>query len=61
VAGPAPGSDPASTDWTRSQLAFEEGAVVSTNDTVYTGFGLEGLAPATRDDLVARVMQHLLG
>jgi hypothetical protein len=61
VAGPPPGSRLASTDWARSQKAFEEGAVVVTADTVYTGFGLEGLAPAARDDLMARAMQHLLG
>ena len=34
---------------------------MATTDTVYTGFGLEGLAPAERDDFVARSMQHLLG
>jgi hypothetical protein len=61
VAGPAPGSDPNSSDWTRTQTAFEEGGIVVTPDTVYTGFGLEGLAPAVRDDLVARSMDHLLG
>jgi Zinc carboxypeptidase/Immune inhibitor A peptidase M6 len=60
VAGPPPGSQPASSDWARSQKAFEEGAVVATADTVYTGFGLEGLAPAARDDLVARSMRHLM-
>ena len=45
----------------RTQLGFEEGAVVVTRDTVYTGFGLEGLAPAARDDFVERAMNHLLG
>jgi hypothetical protein len=35
--------------------------VVTTKDTVYLGFGLEGLAPAARDDLVRRAMQHLTG
>ena len=33
-------------DWIRTQLGFEEGAVTTTEDTVYVGFGLEGLAPA---------------
>ncbi|GAA4441894.1 M14 family metallopeptidase [Phytohabitans houttuyneae] len=61
VAGPAPGSDPNSGDWTRTQTAFEEGGIVVTPDTVYTGFGLEGLAPAVRDDLVKRSLDHLLG
>ena len=30
-------------------------------DTVYLGFGLEGLSPAARDDLVARSLTHLTG
>ena len=29
-------------DWIRTQLGFEEGAI-TTRDTVYAGFGLEGL------------------
>ena len=49
------GSEPNNNDWQRDQLAFEEGAVVVTDDTVYAGFGAEGLAPAKRDDFVARV------
>jgi hypothetical protein len=61
AAGPPPGSQPAANDWSRSQKAFEEGAVVLTADPVYLGFGLEGLAPAARDDLVARSLRHLLG
>ncbi|WDZ87848.1 M14 family metallopeptidase [Micromonospora cathayae] len=61
VAGPPPGSLPGTTDWSRSQRAFEEGAATVTEDSVYLGFGLEGLAPAARDDLVARSLTHLLG
>jgi hypothetical protein len=61
VLGPPPGSAPNVTDWTRTQLGFEEGAVVATKDSVYTGFGFEGLPPAQRDDLVRRAMRHLLG
>jgi hypothetical protein len=34
---------------------------VVTPDTVYLGFGLERLAPAARDDLVARSLTHLTG
>ena len=60
LAGPPAGSQPAASDWSRSEQAFEEGAVVITEDTVYLGFGLEGLAPANRDDLVARSIGHLL-
>ncbi|MDG4798706.1 M14 family metallopeptidase [Micromonospora sp. WMMD1082] len=62
VAGPPPGSSPAAAnDWSRTQQAFEEGSVVVTSDTVYLGFGLEGLAPAARDALVARSLTHLTG
>ena len=49
-----------SNDWIRTQLGFEEGAVTTTEDTVFAGFGFEGLAPAERDDLMARSMEHLL-
>ncbi|MGN9777412.1 M14 family zinc carboxypeptidase [Micromonospora sp. H33] len=61
VAGPPPGSAGNATDWARSQQAFEEGSAVVTADTVYLGFGLEGLAPAARDDLVKRALAHLTG
>ncbi|WBB81591.1 M14 family zinc carboxypeptidase [Micromonospora sp. WMMD882] len=61
VSGPPPGSLPGANDWSRSQRAFSEGAAVVTEDSVYLGFGLEGLAPTARADLVARSMTHLLG
>ena len=62
VAGPPPGSDPNGNDWTRTQNAFDDGAVVTTEDTVYTGFGVEGLSTrAMRNDFIARTMEHLLG
>jgi Immune inhibitor A peptidase M6 len=61
VAGAPAGSRANRNDWARSQQAFEEGAVVVTRDTVYAGFGLEGLAPAQRNDFVTRAMRHLLG
>ena len=54
VPGPPEGSSPNNSDWLRTQLGFEEGAVVTTPDTVYAGFGFEGLPPAQRDELVAR-------
>jgi len=60
VAGSPEGSVDNTNDWTRTQLGFEEGAATTTADTVYAGFGFEGLAQAERDDLVDRVMQHLL-
>ena len=62
VSGSPAGSDPNDNDWTRSQKAFEEGAGVTTDDTVYLGFGAEGLTTQEmRHDVVARAMQHLLG
>ena len=62
VAGPPPGSNPNANDWVRSQKAFEEGAGVTTSDTVYTGFGAEGLTTQEmRTDLVRRSLAHLLG
>jgi hypothetical protein len=61
VSGPPAGSPVASTDWTRSQTAFEEGAGVVTDDTVYLGFGVEGLTTdAARTNFVKRAMKHLL-
>lgn len=59
LAGPPPGSAETAEDWSRSQQAFEEGSAVVTADTVYLGFGLEGLAPADRAELVRRTMDHL--
>lgn len=61
VSGPAEGSSTASNDWVRTQKAFEEGAGVVTNDTVYTGFGVEGLTTdAARTSFIKRAMKHLL-
>ena len=61
LAGPPVGSAPNPNDWARSQLAYEEGAVTITTDTVYTGFGLEGLSAEERNEFVTRSMEHLLG
>ena len=59
VAGAPPGSGRNSNDWARSQLAFDSGAAVTTTDSVYLGFGLEGLPAAERVDLVRRALRHL--
>ncbi|MEU8613978.1 M14 family zinc carboxypeptidase [Actinoplanes sp. NPDC048791] len=59
VAGPPPGSGRNSTDWARSQLAFDSGAAVTTADSVFLGFGLEGLPEDKRVDLVRRALRHL--
>jgi hypothetical protein len=64
--GRVPGASPASAanpnDWRRTQsVGFEEGAVVSTVDSLYFGFGFEGIAPeASRDAVMGRAMDFLL-
>jgi hypothetical protein len=60
VSGSPDGSVPNTNDWIRTQLGFEEGAVTTTEDTVYVGFGLEGLAPVERNGFVERAMGYLL-
>ena len=58
---PAPDGTRVTNNWTRTQKAFEEGAATITEDTVFTGFGAEGLTTAEmRRDFVARAMAHLL-
>lgn len=60
---PAPAGSPAGANsFVRAQTSFDEGAGVVTDDTVYVGFGAEGLStPATRADFVKRSLAHLLG
>ena len=60
VAGPPAGSAANPNDWIRTTTAFDEGAGVTTRDTVYVGFGAEGLTTqAMRNDLVRRSIAHL--
>lgn len=60
VPGAPTGSPANPTDWIRTTTAFDEGAGVATPDTVYLGFGAEGLTTqAMRTDLVRRSMTHL--
>ncbi|MGH8969147.1 MAG: M14 family zinc carboxypeptidase [Actinomycetes bacterium] len=62
VGGPPAGSTPNDNNWVRSQKAFDEGATVTTEDTVYTGFGAERLSTQKmRRDFVDRSLDHLLG
>ncbi|MGH3736787.1 MAG: M14 family zinc carboxypeptidase [Micromonosporaceae bacterium] len=62
VSGPPAGSPGNGNDWVRSTAAFEEGAVVVTDDTVYVGFGIEGLSTAEqRNSFMKRSLKHLLG
>ncbi|WP_308250548.1 M14 family metallopeptidase [Nonomuraea rhizosphaerae] len=62
AAAPPEGTSPSVNNWFRTDQVFEEGAGITTRDTVYLGFGAESLtAQATRTDLVKRSMRHLLG
>jgi len=49
-------------DWVRRQgLGIEEGAVVATGDTLYMGFGFEGITGAsTRREVMERAIDYLL-
>jgi hypothetical protein len=48
-------------DWVRTERAYEEGAAVKTPDSLYFGFGFEGVTGAAqRNDLMRRSMQYLL-
>jgi hypothetical protein len=62
VSGPPPGSAPNGNNFDRTTAAgFPEAAVVATKDTVYMGFGFEGITgAATRNDVMGRVMAYLL-
>ena len=58
---PAPDGTRETNNWARSEKAFVEGSVTTTDDTVFTGFGAEGLTTAEmRNDFIARAMAHLL-
>lgn len=63
VTGPPAGSAPNGNNFTRTTAAgFPEGAVVRTADTLYFGFGFEGItSTATRNEVMARSMDYLLG
>ncbi|WP_283137405.1 M14 family metallopeptidase [Rhizohabitans arisaemae] len=62
VSGPPPGSASSVGDWARSDQPFQEGSVLTTKDTVFAGFGVEGLTTqAMRTDFMKRALKHLLG
>jgi hypothetical protein len=62
VSGPPPGSAPNSNDFVRATSeGFPEGAAITTEDTIYFGFGFEGIAtPASRNAVMAQAMRYLL-
>ncbi len=61
IPGPPEGTALNSNDWLPTEsLGFEEGAIVSTDDTLYFGFGLEGVTGAAeRADLLGRSLSYL--
>ena len=63
VPGEPDTSPPNPNDWKRTgSVDFEEGAVVSTPDTLYFGFAFEAIsAVADRNDVMDRSMDYLLG
>jgi hypothetical protein len=63
VPGPPEGSAPNPNDFIRTEsVGFEEGAAVSTEDTLYFGFGFEGITDATtREAVMGASMDYLLG
>ena len=63
VAGPPEGNPANANDWERTMsVGFEEGAVARTGDTLFFGFGVEGITDAaTRAAVIGRSMEYLLG
>ena len=58
---PPPAESSQANSYVRSNAVYDEGAVVTTDDTVFTGFGVEGMtSPATRVDFLSRALGHLL-
>ena len=58
--GPPPeGTDNPTNGWTRRGQEFTEGGVVATDDTVYTGFGFEGINESARTEFLRRTLTHL--
>ena len=62
VTGPPPGSAQNSNDFERTTSeGFPEGAVITTPDTIYMGFGLEGIAgKKDRAAVLGAALDHLL-
>jgi hypothetical protein len=62
VTGPPPGSAPNSNNFVRTTAeGFPEGAAITTEDTIYFGFGFEGIAtPAARNAVMDRAIRYLL-
>ena len=63
MAGPPPGSGPNANNFVFTTGAgFPEGAAITTEDTIYLGFGFEGITgAANRAAVMGRAMDYLLG
>jgi Zinc carboxypeptidase len=61
VPGAPPGSSPNSSDYIRTTPAgFPEGPVATTEDTIYFGFGFEGITDAAdRNEVMGRAISYL--
>jgi hypothetical protein len=61
--GPPEGSSPNANDWAPTlSVGFDEGAIVQTADTLYFGFGVEGITgAAARADVMDRALGYLSG
>jgi hypothetical protein len=59
--GPPPaGTAKQDNGWHRTDVQVDEGGVVGTDDTVYSGFGFEGISGAdTRNTFMKGVLEHL--
>jgi hypothetical protein len=56
----APGSPAPPNNWVRTLQVFDDAAVTATEDSLYFGFGFEGVqGRETRKELMARVLGHL--
>ncbi len=62
VTGPPAGSAPNGNNFVRTTAAgFPEGATITTDDTIYFGFGLEGIStPTARAAVMRRATDYLL-
>jgi len=59
IGPPPPGTAVPVNGWTRRGEQFTEGGVVATDDTVYTGFGFEGINETARTEFLRRTLAHL--
>jgi hypothetical protein len=60
IGPPPPGTAKQENGWHRTDLQLDEGGVVGTDDSVYSGFGFEGISGAdTRSQFMEGVLKHL--